>query len=52
VGGAALVGAIIATAVVTPWKERRVAAATGVKSASFVPIIEPGRAEVMLTGRF
>ncbi len=52
VGGAALVGAIIATAVVTPWKERRVGAATGVKSASLVPIIEPGRAEVMLTGRF
>lgn len=54
VGGAALVGAVIAAVVVKPWQERRVdeASATGMKSATLVPIVEPGRGELVITGRF
>lgn len=56
VGGAALVGAIVATAIIAPWKERPAADSpsneTVVKSARLVPVIEPGRAEFLLTGRF
>lgn len=54
VGGAALVGAVIATVVLKPWQERPVEAArsTGVKSATLVPVIEPGRGELVLSGRF
>lgn len=55
VGGAALLGAVIATIVLKPWQERPVEAAreTGfVKSATLVPILEPGRGELLVTGRF
>ena len=54
VGGAALLGAVIATIVLKPWQERPVEAAraTGVKSATLVPLVEPGRGELMITGRF
>ncbi len=52
VGGAAVVGAILATAVLTPWKERPAPSDTGMKSARLVPILEPGRGELMVMGRF
>jgi len=54
VGGAALLGAVIAAVVLKPWQERPVEAAkaTGWKSATLVPVVEPGRGEVMLSGRF
>lgn len=50
VGGAALLGAVIATAVIAPWQERP--AGKTARLTTVIPELEPGRAGVTVVGRF